>query len=249
MSKADKTPSGSSAHFVLQGKGGVGKSLLAAILAQYFVEQGRVIKCYDTDPVNSTLARYELLKAVHLPLMVDGDIDRRKFDVLMEDILTAARTTFVVDNGASTFIPLGHYMAENAVHSLLGNAGVDAVTHCVVTGGQAMQDTLNGLDALARIAPPRSVVVWVNEFFGPVEHGGTRFADMAVLKTHAAKIRGVVTLQRRNADTFGADIVDMVGQYLTFDQAIGSPKVSLMAKQRLKMVKTEVFAQLKEIGL
>jgi hypothetical protein len=237
------------AHFVLQGKGGVGKSLIAAVLAQYFKEEKREVKCYDTDPVNSTLARYEALKATHLPLMVEGDIDRRKFDTLMEDILSSQGVTFVVDNGASTFIPLGHYMAENNVLELLQSSGAEVVTHCVVTGGQALQDTLAGFDAMARIAPPKGIVVWVNEYFGPVEHAGIAFPQMDVLKNHADKVRGVVTLQKRNADTFGADVRDMVGKYMTFDEAIGSDKVALMAKQRLKMVKAEVFSQLKEIGL
>lgn len=249
MSKDKTEKKQAAAHFVLQGKGGVGKSLIAALLAQYFAEEKRNVKCYDTDPVNSTLARYEALKATHLPLMVDGDIDRRKFDVLMEDILSSPGMTFVVDNGASTFIPLGHYMAENNVYGMLAEAGVDAVTHCVVTGGQALQDTLSGLHSMAEMALPKSIVVWVNEYFGPVEHAGKAFHELPVFKNHADKIRGVVTLQKRNADTFGADIRDMVGQHLTFDEALADSKVSMMAKQRLKMVKAEVYSQLKEIGL
>ena len=37
-------------HFTLQGKGGVGKSLVASILAQYFRHRGAEIHCIDTDP-------------------------------------------------------------------------------------------------------------------------------------------------------------------------------------------------------
>ena len=47
-----------SIHLSLQGKGGVGKSLIASILAQYFRDRGRDIHCIDTDPVNSTLFQY-----------------------------------------------------------------------------------------------------------------------------------------------------------------------------------------------
>ena len=39
-------------HFVLQGKGGVGKSMIAAVLAQYLTEHDRQPMCIDTDPVN-----------------------------------------------------------------------------------------------------------------------------------------------------------------------------------------------------
>ena len=37
-------------HLTLQGKGGVGKSLIAAILAQYLKGKGREVRCIDTDP-------------------------------------------------------------------------------------------------------------------------------------------------------------------------------------------------------
>ena len=37
-------------HLSLQGKGGVGKSLIASILAQYFNARSKIIRCIDTDP-------------------------------------------------------------------------------------------------------------------------------------------------------------------------------------------------------
>src|SRR5579859_3467685 len=47
-------PAASTIHLTLQGKGGVGKSLVASILAQYFRHHGREIRCIDSDPVNQT---------------------------------------------------------------------------------------------------------------------------------------------------------------------------------------------------
>jgi len=44
-------------HFILQGKGGVGKSLIAALLAQYLHGRGLEVYCFDTDPINATLYR------------------------------------------------------------------------------------------------------------------------------------------------------------------------------------------------
>ena len=48
---------GTAIHVSLQGKGGVGKSLIASVLAQYFITQGHRVQCIDTDPVNHTLSR------------------------------------------------------------------------------------------------------------------------------------------------------------------------------------------------
>jgi hypothetical protein len=45
-------PVASTIHLTLQGKGGVDKSLVASILAQYFRHHGREIHCIDSDPVN-----------------------------------------------------------------------------------------------------------------------------------------------------------------------------------------------------
>lgn len=35
-------------HFILQGKGGVGKSMISSLLAQYKLNQGESITCIDT---------------------------------------------------------------------------------------------------------------------------------------------------------------------------------------------------------
>ena len=42
----------STIHLTLQGKGGVGKSLVASILAQYFRHHGREIHCMSTQSRN-----------------------------------------------------------------------------------------------------------------------------------------------------------------------------------------------------
>ena len=65
------------------GKGGVGKSLVASILAQYFRGRGRSIQCIETDPVNRTFAQYSGIDATRLELMRDRSIDVRGFDGLM----------------------------------------------------------------------------------------------------------------------------------------------------------------------
>jgi len=45
-------------HVVLQGKGGVGKGFVAALMAQFLQDRGRDPLCIDTDPVNATFAGY-----------------------------------------------------------------------------------------------------------------------------------------------------------------------------------------------
>src|SRR5208283_607260 len=153
-------------HLTLQGKGGVGKSLIAAVLAQYFRQDGRDVRCIDTDPVNRTLAQYNALGADRLNLRDEHNrIDQRAFDTLMERFLTEDGATFVVDNGASTFLPLWHYLLENRALEYLQEHHCKIYVHTVITGGQALLDTLNGFRELAESAQQPNLVVWVNEYF------------------------------------------------------------------------------------
>ena len=69
-------------HFILQGKGGVGKSMIAVMLYQAIRHFEKDVTAYDTDPVNATLASFKEFNATPLNVMKDGNIDPRKFDVL-----------------------------------------------------------------------------------------------------------------------------------------------------------------------
>src|ERR1041384_958119 len=144
-----------SIHLSLQGKGGVGKSLVASILAQYFNARGKAVRCVDTDPVNRTLFQYKALNVNRLELLREGSIDQRGFDSLMETLLTED-ATFIVDNGASTFIPLWSYILENSAVDVLTRAGKRLYVHTVITGGQALLDTLHGFKSLAESTSERN---------------------------------------------------------------------------------------------
>ena len=230
-------------HLSLQGKGGVGKSLVASIVAQYYTERGADVKCIDTDPVNQTLSQYKALNATHLKLLVSGNIDQRGFDDLMERLLTE-EGVFVVDSGASTFIPLWSYIIENHALELLQNAGRLLYVHTVITGGQALADTLKGFGSLAESTSQRNLVVWINEYFGRVEREGKQFVDMAVCKENAEKIFGWILLPKRHQDTFGRDFEEVISRKLTMEQGILDGPFTLMSKQRIRMIQRDVFEQL-----
>src|SRR5215471_11779742 len=235
-------------HLSLQGKGGVGKSLIASILAQYLRHKGRQVQCVDTDPVNQTFSQYSALQVCHLNLLREGRIDPRAFDSLMERLLTEDGL-FVVDNGASTFIPLWHYILENNVVGVLREAGRRLYVHSVITGGQSLVDTLSGFGELAKTTADRNVIVWVNEYFGPVQDNGKRFVEMRVFRENKEKVAGTVAIAKRSVDTFGRDVEEMLRRKLTFGEAIESPEFSIMARQRLKMVQADLFEQLDGLRL
>ena len=120
------------AHFIVQGKGGVGKSLIASMLAQYLTDfSGSVISCFDTDPVNPTFSRYQALNVETINILNEqNDINKREFDTLVERLLSDDDGVAVVDNGAATFIPLMSYFMENDLVSLLAESGVEIIFMC-----------------------------------------------------------------------------------------------------------------------
>jgi secreted Zn-dependent insulinase-like peptidase len=168
-------------------------------------------------------------------------------DHMMEKFLNDSGTTFVVDSGASTFLPLWHYLLENSALEFLSSVGRRVFVHTVITGGQALMDTLNGFRELAESTQDQNLVVWINEFFGRVEAEGKTFQEMAAYRDSADKVHGAVVILKRNQDTFGRDMEEMISRKLTFEEAIAAPEFHIMAKQRLKLVQRDLFDQLDRV--
>ncbi|WP_051669897.1 conjugal transfer protein TraL [Bryobacter aggregatus] len=243
-SKANGVAWESDIHFSLQGKGGVGKSLVASLLAQYFRHRQKTpLHCIDTDPVNQTFSQYRELAVDRLELLQDGSVDQRAFDGLMEKLLTE-QGTFIVDNGASTFIPLWNYMLENNAMGMLRDSKRRLYIHCVITGGQALGDTLSGFARLAQTSDAQNIVLWINEYFGRIEREGKQLHEMPVYQENADRVLGAVVIPRRNQDTFGRDVEDVITRKLTLQEAIDATGFPIMMKQRLKVMQRELFEQL-----
>src|SRR5579883_3497376 len=228
----DETEPGRNAiHLSLQGKGGVGKSFIASILAQYFVARGKAIRCIDTDPVNTTLFQYKALPVSRMERLLTED------------------ATFIVDNGASTFIPLWNYILENNAVEVLTRAGKRLFVHTVITGGQALVDTLYGFKSLVDSTSDQNIIVWLNEYFGRIERDGKCFEEMGAYKDSADKVLGSVHLTRRNQDTFGHDLEEVISRKLTLEEAIKDGPFTIVSKQRLKVMQRDWFEQLDRLDL
>jgi hypothetical protein len=234
-------------HLVLQGKGGVGKSYIASLLAQYHHHNHLPLVCMDTDPLNATLMDYKAFNTRRIELMDGSTLIERGFDAMIEAILTED-AHFVVDNGAASFIPLTNYLIENDAIRMVARARKGVVIHTVITGNQAMLDTLRGLDQLSEQLPPEAeLVVWLNEFFGDIEMDGKTFEEMAVYTKHRARISSLVRVPRQTSSTFGTDVALMLEKKLTFADVAQSLDFGLMAKQRLTHVKRTIFDQLAHV--
>ena len=232
-------------HFVLQGKGGVGKSLVASLIAQYCIEHDNIPMCIDTDPVNQSFGAYKALNVHQLDILVDNDVDQSKFDQLIELIYENPEQDFVIDNGASCFVPLSNYLLDNETIEMLIAQGHEVVIHTVVTGGQSLHDTMNGLNKLAANYPEHcKISVWLNPYWGPIIHNGKSFEQLKAYTNNKEKINAIITLPVMQKDTFQRDFINMLAIKHTFAEAAMNPDLSIMNRQRLTMLKRRIFAEI-----
>jgi len=231
-------------HMILQGKGGVGKSFIAASLAQYKAGKGQAPLCIDTDPVNATFAGYKALGVKRLEIMEGDEINPRHFDTLIE-MIAPAQNDIIIDNGASSFVPLSHYLISNQVPSLLAEMGHELIVHTVITGGQALLDTVSGFAQLVSQFPTEALfVVWLNPYWGPIEHEGKGFEQLKAYLTHKDRVSAIISIPALKEETYGRDLSSMLQERLTFDEALAMGSLTIMTRQRLKIVKNQLFGQL-----
>jgi len=234
----------SRAHLVLQSKGGVGKSLVAALLSQYFQSREDSLICIDTDSENATLASYRALPSRKIPLMEGGVINEKAFDSIMDMIPSNPDDEIVIDNVTSAFVLLMNYLLEKKIFELLENKGYELLTHTVVTGGQAFLNTIDGLGVLiTRFPGSARFVVWLNEYFGPIEQDGKAFREMKIYREHEERIRKVITLPKQS-ELFERDMQQMLKAHATFDETMRLAAFQLLSKSRLFRIKEALFAQM-----
>src|ERR1700722_17716837 len=207
-------------HLILQGKGGVGKSIVASWLAEFLIGRGQPVRCLDGDPVNRSLGQIKALNVEKLDLLNDeGVVERTRYDALINRFLTE-EAVFLVDSGATAFLPFWTFIVESEVIATLRSAGRGVYIHIPISGGDMLNDTLLGFKTLAETAAEKSLVVWVNEHFGQVARDGKTFDQMQVFLDNREKVLASIGIPERAPDTFGENIRRMRERKLTFQEAI-----------------------------
>jgi hypothetical protein len=231
-------------HFVLQGKGGVGKSVVASWLAEFLTSSGQKVCAIDADPINRSLAQYKGLRPELLDLVnADGLVERNRFDSLVDRFATG-EGAFIVDAGATAFLPLWTYILETELIGVLRDVGRTVYIHTPISGGEMLNDTLLGFKTLAEGASDCSLIVWLNEYFGPVAREGKDFNEMQVYLDNRDKILAVIGIPQRSADTFGDTVRRMRERKMTFGEAMQSSEFMLAQRSRLHIVRRDLFDQL-----
>jgi hypothetical protein len=116
-------------HFVGGEKGGVGKSVLARLLAQYHIDHQLPFTAFDTDRSHGALLRF--YAEFSRPVMLD-EFDSA--DQVMEAAL-AAEQDVIVDLAAQTATPLHRWIEQNDLLTLANEEQVPVVFWHVLDDG------------------------------------------------------------------------------------------------------------------
>ena len=224
----------------LARQGGVGKSMIAAAIAQYKVSKGEAA-LHHTDPVNSTFEGYRALNVQRLNIM-DGDEINTRNSMPWWNKSPRPKTTSSSTTGPARSCRCPATIG-NQVPALLQEMGHELVVHTVVTGGQAFLDTLNGFSTLARQFPAECVfVVWLNPYWGPIEHEGKGFEKMKAYTDNKARVSAIIQIPALKEETYGRDFSEMLQERRTFGEALADSALTIMTRQRLKIVKSQLSA-------
>ena len=235
------------AHFIMQSKGGAGKSVCSTILAQYLNDKTEGnLSLIDTDPSNKTLGSYEGLSVQMVDVIgKDKVVDQSKFDDFINNFIENDKA-MVVDTGSGDFLAINNYIYDNAIPDVFEEMGKQLVIHCPINYGQASIETIKCLTKLIENYPNVPIVVWENEFFG---RGEKELSDTKLIKTNK-NIICVVKIAKKNADTDEKDFSKMLENAMTFKEVKETENKNLFGfiqKNRSEKIRKEIYEQLDSI--
>ncbi|MDD2546703.1 MAG: mobilization protein [Burkholderiaceae bacterium] len=147
----------SSLNFIGGEKGGVGKSVAARLLAQYFIDKGQAFTGFDTDRSHTTFTRFYADYAA--PVLVDSYEGLDQIASTFEPGLEGGELPrVIVDLAAQTAAPLARWAQDSDVLPLLAELGVGVNFWHLADPGK------DSVDLLAQLvqtygAGPRYIVV------------------------------------------------------------------------------------------
>ena len=239
-------------HFIMQGKGGVGKTLVSVLLTQYLKSHDRNVLCIDTDAVNRSFYRFKTFDVKIIPLLQQQEIDSTQFDVMVEQIFNTECDSVVIDSGASTFIPLNKYIKECELVRILLESDCMPYFHTILSGGSDSDDTLTGvvglLDTFGKNEYRPRIAIWHNPHNGSIEWKGKTFSETKVYDSYKEFIDYQIIMPVLDKQLYGKDLELLLKNGQTFDESRQDASIRLMAKHRINTMQKKFYDAIQQAG-
>jgi hypothetical protein len=229
------TPPATKVHLIGGEKGGVGKSMLARLLAQHFIDNELPWIGFDTDRSHGSLLRFYTDYAS--PALADRF---EALDKIIESAVEQPGRRVLVDLAAQTHEPLVKWMDESGVLDMADLSGLVLQYWHVMDAGRDSVDLLERL--LDRFGQRLHHVLVLNELrgddFGMLERSGQleRALGLGAKVVRIRRLHDAVVqkIDARNASFWAA-------RHLT---GLDGPGLGLMERQRLKMWLAHAYSEL-----
>lgn len=223
-------------HLVGGEKGGVGKSMVARLLAQYFIDNNLPFTGFDTDRSHGSLTRFYAEYAS--PALVDR---YEALDAIIEAAVERPGRRVLVDLAAQTHDALVKWMDESGVLDMADVSGLGLTYWHVMDAGRDSVDLLTRL--LDRFGQRLRYVVVRNQLrgddFGLLDASGQleRARGLGARVMDLKKLQDAVVqkIDTRNASFWLARHGDGAG-------------LGLMERQRLKMWLNNSYGAIAGLG-
>ena len=227
-------------HFVGGEKGGVGKSLLARLLAQYCIDRSVPFVAFDTDRSHGALLRF--YPQVSTGISID---DQDGLDRIVETAAAVPGQRVLVDLAAQTQAPLERWIDGSGVVDVAAELGLAMTLWVVMDAGR---DSASLLGALLDGVGSRLRLVLVKN-----EVRGEKF-DLLDASGHLerAAALGARTITLRKLPEPTMQKIDALST--SFWAAVNHPNraftgLGLLERQRVKVWLERVYAEIDRVGV
>lgn len=226
-------------HLIGGEKGGVGKSVVARLLAQYFIDRELPFLGFDADRSHAALLRFYAGYAS--PVVVDR---YESLDAIVEAALAEPDRRVLVDLAAQTHEPLTRWMDESGLLELAPESGLSLRYWHVMDSGRDSVDLLGRL--LDRHGARLSYVLVLNQLrgddFGILERSGVKDRALA-LGAQVVPLRRLHDAAMRKIDASSASFWAAAR---SAEREAGG--LGLMDRQRVKVWLRQAYQDLDAVG-
>jgi hypothetical protein len=146
-------------HFIGGEKGGVGKSLVARLMAQHLIDRQIPFTAFDTDRSHASLLRYY----ADFATLVEVD-EVQSLDRIVDAAAQSQNQRVLVDLAAQTSPALSRWIEESQLLNVAGEIGFSLVWWHVMDAGRDSVELLRQL--LDRFGGRMELVLALNEIHG-----------------------------------------------------------------------------------
>jgi len=225
-------------HFIGGEKGGVGKSVLARLLAQYYIDHQRPFTAFDGDLSHGALIRYYAEYAQPVDIARFESADR------IAEMAAESGNDVIVDLAAQAARPLDHWMNETGLLELGKELGVAiALWHVMDDGTDSVRLLGELLDTHGE--NPEYVVVRNLGRGGDFSlfDGSEERVQAEALGACIMDLPGLHAATMRKIDRVGASLWAAANNQ---DGAFG-PTLSLLERHRVKIWLGKAYAELDRV--